>query len=224
MKQRNRKSDRKTGLGAEYVPSVLVSDFGSLGTCSNPIDWTNGRTVHLLSQGEAMLWHILRWDARTAEIYEQYPLPLKDTLRLCDQYGIRHPHNRTTPMTTDFLVIQRSGHADVYSLKNSRAELENPRTLQKLFLEQCYWCEAKAQFHLRFKAELNAVLYNNIRQVVEYYSAAAVHDDISILKHLIATRRILPQHMDTAILNYPELVQQYRKEIDTWKAYKSTLG
>ena len=223
MRQQNRKSDRGMGPGAKYVPFVQVSDFGSLGTCSNPIDWKTGRTVHLLSQGEAMLWHLLRWDERTAEIYEQYPLPLKDTLRLCDQYGIRHPHNRNTPMTTDFLVLQRDGYKEAYSLKSSRTALENPRTVQKLFIEQCYWREAKVRFHLRFKVELNAALYNNIRQVVEYYSSSAVHDDSSVLKHLIATRKILPQHMDTAILNYSELAQQYRKEIDTWKTCKSTL-
>lgn len=126
-------------------------------------------------------------------------------------------------MTTDFLVLRRDGYKEAYSLKSSRTALENLRTVQKLFIEQCYWREAKVRFHLRFKVELNAALYNNIRQVVEYYSAAAVHDDSSVLKHLIATRKILPQHMDTAILNYSELAQQYRKEIDTWKTCKSTL-
>lgn len=223
MRRKNRKSDRGTGLGAKYVPFVQVSDFGSLGTCSNPIDWKTGRTVHLLSQGEAMLWHLLRWDEYTSEIYEQYPLPLKETLRLCDQHGIRHPHNRSTSMTTDFLVLQRDGHKEAYSLKSSRAALENPRTVQKLFIEQRYWRTEKVTFHLCFKTELNTVLYNNIRQVVEYYSASAVHDNISILKHLIATRKIVPLNMDTSALNYPELVRHYQEEINAWKNCKSML-
>lgn len=220
MKQHNDKDNRGTGHGADYTPCIKVSDFGSLGTCSNPIDWQTGRTVHLLSQGEAMLWHRLRWDERTADVREQYPLSLKDTLRLCDQYGIHHPNNRKTPMTTDFLVTLRDGGLAAYSLKDNRSELEKPRTVQKLFIEKCYWLEQGVPFRLLFKSELNVILSCNIRQIVEYYDSALTHDDISILKHLIATRKIVLPELATEILNYPELLKIHRKEVDEWKNYK----
>lgn len=221
MKNRRNEVNRGTGRGINYTPFNKVSDFGSNGTCSNPIDWQTGRTVHLLSQGEAILWHLLRWDEHTEEVREQYPLQLKDTLRLCDQYGVHHPHNRATPMTTDFLVIHRDGSTAAFSLKNSHIELENSRTVQKLFIEQQYWIEKKVPFQLTFKNELNTILYHNIRQVVEYYSSKSVHDDISILKHLIAVRKIVPPDMSSVVLNFPELLQKYRKDIDIWKNCKS---
>lgn len=212
---------RGTGTGADYEPYIKVSDFGSEGTCSNPIDWKNGRIVHLLSQGEAILWHLLRWDERNVDIQEQFPLHLEETLRLCDQYGIRHPHNRSTPMTTDFLVTQKGGIKLAFSLKSSRTEMDNPRTVQKLFIEKQYWMAKHVPFQLTFKEDLNVIFYNNIRQVVEYYSAKSVHDDISVLKHLIATRKINPLNMNIEILNYPKLLHTYEREIELWKKYKS---
>ena len=56
MRRKSDKAKRKEkygiGHGADYKPYIRTSEFNSLGTCSNPIDWKTGRTVHLLSQGE----------------------------------------------------------------------------------------------------------------------------------------------------------------------------
>ena len=215
---------RGMGRGANYEPYVKVSDFGSEGICSNPIDWKSGRTVHLLSQGEAILWHLLRWDIENADIREQYPLQLGDTLRICDHYGIRHPKNRMTPMTTDFYVTKRDGTSTAISLKSSPSVLENRRTVEKLFVEMHYWKTQGIPYELVFKESLNVVLFNNIRQVVEYYSVKRVHDDISVLKHLIATRRIVIPNMDSVPLDFAQLVHVYGEEINLWKKCRLKLG
>ena len=51
---------RGKGSGASYLPWIQTREISSVGTCSNPKDWKTGRTVELLSQGEAYYWHILR--------------------------------------------------------------------------------------------------------------------------------------------------------------------
>lgn len=114
-----------------------------------------------------------------------------------------------TPMTTDFYVTKRDGTSTAISLKSSPSVLENRRTVEKLFVEMHYWKTQGIPYELVFKESLNVVLFNNIRQVVEYYSVKRVHDDISVLKHLIATRRIVIPNMDSVPLDFAQLVHVY---------------
>ena len=59
---------RGKGSGASYKPWIQTREISSCGTCSNPKDWKTGRTVELLSQGEAYFWHILRWDDNILDV------------------------------------------------------------------------------------------------------------------------------------------------------------
>ena len=132
--KRKRQEGRGTGTEKDYKPYIQAREVNSLGTCSNPIDWKTGRTVQLLSQGEDALWHILRWNDDIIDIREQYPLDLKRTFKIAGEYGIQHPG--TNPMTTDFLVTMRNGQMIAYSLKPSKAVLEDKRTVEKLFMKR----------------------------------------------------------------------------------------
>lgn len=212
------KEKRGTGTGESYKPYIQTREFNSLGTCSNPIDWKTGRSVHLLSQGEDMLWHILRWNDDIADIREQYPLELKRTFEIASQYGLSHPG--TDPMTSDFLVTRNDKQLEVYSLKASRDVLESERNVERLFIEKTYWVTQGIPFKLVFKADLNKMLYNNIRLVVPYYNVGNIHDDASVIKHLIATRR-LRVDMESKALNIRNLRLKYEKEIDLWKQRNS---
>ena len=100
---------RGKGSGASYLPWIQTREISSVGTCSNPKDWKTGRTVELLSQGEAYYWHILRWNDEIEDIREQYPLDLETTLEICDDYNVKHPRNRHTYMTSDFYVTYKDG-------------------------------------------------------------------------------------------------------------------
>ena len=77
--ERKMRDKRGKGTGADYKPWIYVREIKSDGTSSEPIDWTNGRTCQLLSQGEKYLWYYLRWDDSVKNIYEQYPLNLDAT-------------------------------------------------------------------------------------------------------------------------------------------------
>jgi hypothetical protein len=207
-----RKQGMGTGSGAEYKPYIQAREFNSLGTTSNAIDWKTGRTMELLSQGEAKLWLILRWDDTNLDIREQCRLDLEDTLRISDEFGIRHPKNRTTCMTTDLLVTKNDHSEVAYSLKTSRKSLNNIRTTEKLFIEKCYWIRSNVEFKLMFKDELNNKLAQNIRLVTAFYKRSSVFDDMSLLKHLIATKQIVVD-MESRILAFDKLYKEYKDVI-----------
>lgn len=204
-----RKRGMGTGSGATYKPYIQAREFNSLGTTSNAIDWKTGRTMELLSQGELELWLILRWDDANLDIREQSKLDLKDTLKISDEIGIRHPKNKKTSMTTDLLVTRKDGSEIVYSLKTSRASLINERTTAKLFIEKCYWTRRNVKFKLMYKDELNNILAQNIRLVTAFYRRSSVFDDLSLLKHMIATKQIIVD-MESKILDFEKLFEKYK--------------
>lgn len=210
-----RKQGRGTGRGAAYKPYIQAKEFNSLGTTSNPIDWKTGRTIELLSQGEARLWFILRWDDTNLDIREQYKIDLEDTLRISDEFGIRHPKNRSTCVTTDLLVTKNDHSEVAYSLKTSRNSLNNIRTAEKLFIEKCYWTRNDVEFKLMFKNELNNKLAQNIRLVTEFYRISSVFDEMSLLKHLIATKQIIVD-METQILDLEKLYKENKDVVNEW--------
>lgn len=204
------KEGRGQGFGASYKPWIEAREVSSCGTCSNPIDWKTGRTVELLSQAESYFWHILRWNDFVEDIREQYPLDLETTLSICDDFRIKHPHDRHTYMTSDFYITYKDGSEKVFSVKTSKKVLEKKRTKQKLAVEKIYWQQFRnVPYEIVYKNEMNVILAENIRIVSVYYDANKVHDKASLLKHLIATKKIKVD-MESEPLNIPYLLEQYR--------------
>lgn len=211
------------GTGAFYTPYSKVGEFGSSGTCSNPIDWRTGRTVHLFSQGEAIAWHIMRWNDNVSDIREQYPLDSDITQALAHEYGIRPSNNGRTPMTSDFLVDLTNHGQVVVSVKASRDCMCDNRTVEKLFLEQEYWRRKGILFTVTFKPDLNRTCAENIRRVVAFYDPRNIVDDILILKHLIARKEIIVD-MERSPLDYLALLTIYEGDVDRWKRLNASVS
>ncbi len=199
------KEHRGEGVGAKYIPYIKTSEINSLGTTANPIDWKNGRTIQLLSQGELFLYYDLRWTDDVVDIREQFPLDLKLTLEIADANSIKHPKDRNTRMTTDMLVTMSNGLLKAYSVKNDKKVLNDDRTVEKLFIEKKYWEVKGIPYVLIYKDDIPQQRVSNIRRVVEYYDKNKIHDDVSRIKHLIATKQI-KVNMDEP-LDFKELVK-----------------
>lgn len=181
---------RGLGIGRDYKPYILTREINSLGTTTNFVDWKHGRSIQLLSQAE-LGWYIeLRWDDSVNDIREQYPLDLELTLELSDYWGIRHPKNRSTRMTTDFLVTFVNGIEKAYSIKTGRDVLADKRVAELQFLEFKYWEHKGVPWKILYKEDLNKQRIQNIQEVVQYYSSDSIVDNISLIKHLIATKKI----------------------------------
>ncbi len=201
-----------TGDNAKYKPYIQVGEFGSLGTAACVIDYKTGRTVHLLSQAEVIAWHLLRWKDNVIDIKEQYPLPIKDTLKIAKDYGISHPFKNGEPtvLTTDLYVIRDTGNFAI-SIKTSMNNLK----YNNLFIEKKYWKEHNIPWRLISKDELNIARYKNIRNVTHYYDLDYFPDEISFLKFLIA-RKLLIVDMDKP-LDYEQIITERKEEIEKWK-------
>lgn len=218
------KQKRGLGDGATYIPWVKAGEFSSKGTCSNPLDWITGRIVHLLSQGEAYHWYILRFKDDVYDIKEQFPLDIEETQSIAKELNIEHPKDsKKNPkyMTTDFLVIKTDGTKNAISVKNDYKSLKQ-RDKDKIKIEKKYWNEKGIGFELIFKEEMNIKHALNIQMVVQFYDQkylTAYSDDISVLKHLIANKVIIVD-MEKETLNLKKLTEIYRKEIQKWRTTK----
>ena len=103
------------------------------------------RTIHLMSDLEIDVYHMLYGRPDVDELFEQVKLELSETIEICRDFGIHHPVIPQTQelsiMTTDFVAIHNfNGRKELraYAVKMS-TDLDNQRILQKLAVEQEYW-------------------------------------------------------------------------------------
>ncbi len=207
--ERKIREGRGTGTGADYKPWIKIREVNSIGTASTVMDYKTGRPVELLSQGEVYYYYILRWEDTVEDIREQFPLELDRTLEIADKLGIKHPHNRSTRMTTDLLVTRTNGTLEAYSIKADRGVLEKEREREKLFLEKSYWESKGIPFHICLKEDVNLVYVQNIMDVISCYDPSRVQDAHGMIRYLIAHKKISVDMM-SSLLSYDALITQYK--------------
>lgn len=199
---------RGEGTGKDYKPWIKISELNSQGTATEVIDYKHGRNIQLLSQGEMYYYYLLRWRDDVADIREQYPLNLELTLNICEKLNYKHPHSDNTRMTTDLLVTKTDGSLEAYSIKYSKNELDNPRTLEKLYIEKLYWNSFKIPFHIRYTTDVNKTLVNNIMDVTTCYNPLKVQTKQDAIRHKIAIKEIIVD-MESELLNYNNIINLY---------------
>lgn len=105
------------------------------------------RMIYLMSNLERDVYYLLRRNSQVRELFEQVSLELEDTIRICEDLEIRHPHipysGENIVMTTDFVayVKKESGYElQAFAVKPEK-ELDDQRVLEKLKVEQQYWMQ-----------------------------------------------------------------------------------
>ena len=208
--ERKLKEKRGTGTGANYKPWIYAREIGSIGTESVFNDWKHGRPIQCLSQAEMQAYMVLRFRNDVDDIREQYPLDINITRAIARKYGIPHPHDQYTYMTTDFLVthiyVDGSLFLHAYTVKPNETVVTD-YTIKNFFIEQTYWATKGVRLELIYSDMLDKIYIENIRQCVPYYSPSSVHTKVDFLKHLVS-RKILPIGMHVP-LNFPELADTY---------------
>lgn len=212
-------AERGKGQQENYQPYIKAREISDIGTANNIVDWKHGRTVELLSEGEAYLYYLLRWHDDVTDIREQFPLKLEETNCIADLLQIERVNRGRDCMTTDMLVTFANGKEQAFSVKYSRKATEQNRTVEKLYIEKMYWNRKNIPWHLVYKTDLPEIKIQNIRQCVKYYDVGNVHDDISLVKHLIARKMIIVD-MNQPI-NFTSLCGFYKKELEQWKKLQS---
>lgn len=214
-----KKQHRGEGFGKDYIPYIKANEINSKGTTVNAIDWKTGRTMEFLSQGEYYVWIILRFNDDVMDIREQFPLELEDTLAIANELGYKHPRDKKTRMTSDLLVDYKNGTQEVFSIKAHMKDLENPRTREKLKIEQLYWERRDIKYNTILSNSIDIDTVTNIRLITEFYNREDVYDEISFIKHLIATKQI-PVIVNEGLIDYSKL----RKELANERSYLEIIN
>ena len=167
---------RCQGIGPAYVPFYMVEDFPSRGTCSRIWDTREGRFVHCMSQTEAMLYFLLRWEKSIMHIREQFLLDQQKINAICKHYGF--PHMECC--TTDFLVDYGDGSQAAFSVKYSERDFDpqNPKyrgrenkyeeLMRRQTVERYFWESQGVSFQIVTRENLPETRVFNIRYIMGF--------------------------------------------------------
>ena len=209
---------RGKGTGLDYLPWIFGREFNSRGTASSVPDWKHGRMIQCLSQAERWFYYRLRWNDRGVDIREQFPLlPLSETAEIAAMFGTKGSFNNRMVMTTDFLVTMDDGSEIALTVKAGKDDV-TPRVNELLNIEREYWRRRGVKYFIGFKEDLNPTEIMNTRDVVACYSFENVYDDISLVRHLIANKKLIIDM--TNPIDYQDLIEIIQKD-ETWKTLKS---
>ncbi len=193
------KQKRGTGDGKDYKPFIKTREFNSMGTCSNVVDWKTGRQMQFLSQTEMYIFMQLRWDDTVDEIKEQYPLDLdrisaiiansNEELKANGKPVLTVKYNKQHWPTTDMVIYKSGSIAEAVVVKYDKAKLSS-RDIETIWIQKKYWVEMGVPLKLMDRGNVNPILVKNLRLVMEYYDHDNIFDEISHIKHLIATKQL----------------------------------
>lgn len=219
-----KKEKRCLGEGNGYTPWIRAREAGSLGTAVSIWDPVAKRKVETLSQGEAELFWILRFQDGIKEIKEQIMLAPDIVSEICIEYGFRKPIHI---LSTDLLAEYDDGKIAAYSVKADRAafmkEIDDPRKQRKILertkIEQEYWKKHGAEFRIIFRNELNRVYAKNIETVMAFYDPGFVESEEDMLRYLVA-HKVIQIDMEAKPISFakmkgmfPEVKELYYREL-----------
>ncbi len=195
-------------------PAVKATRKGLISTTAEFPDYKTGEPVVCISQGEMMLWYILRWDDDIDHIDTQVALDndrvdsIINEIRGSEIYAENplEPDNREN-LSTDLVAYLRNGLIHAYQVKSSREEVKGDKEQGRLLIEALYWKSLGVKWNLMFKEDINKIYVDNIKDVTRYYDEQKVHDEISKLQHLIAVKKLTVDM--TVPIDWPAMLEQY---------------
>lgn len=195
-------------------PAVKATKKGLISTTSEFADYKTGAPVTCLSQGEMMLWFILRWDDDVDYIDTQVPLDNAGVDEIiAEMTGSRSYipdpviEDKREPLSTDLVAHLINGEMQAFQVKASPKDIESLRESRRLYIEDLYWKSRNVPWKLIFKSDINSVYVENIRRAVRYYDLSKVHDSESYLQHLIATKELIID-MKSELIDWKQLAEQ----------------
>lgn len=214
------KQGRCTRLGPYWVAWTWATEFSSMGNRAIIIDWKTGRQVHCLSLGERIWYMINRWKNNITDINEQVVLykdsvydmdpPLIGTTEIAGRLDLPAINGGRSCTTSDFRVFYDDGSVEIVSIKPSEEAVQGPKhqnIRNHLAIEEAYWLNQSIPWRLEYSDDLNQILADNISLVTQYYDENEVFDDISYLKHLIATKQVVVD-MESRVLDFGEMIKR----------------
>lgn len=215
-----------------YQPWKTVRQSNTYGQGQEIYSYLTNRTHHLYSRGERSPFFALEHHSAITEIYEQFPLPINETLEIANELNILHPgaykerddHGGIIPaktMTSDFVVkLTRADGTEklkVFSFKYSsaldpeRSIRQARRTQEKLDLERIYWERQKVSWVLVTEQSFNPNFIYNLEYLRECYEFSDELDVSGDFYNLV-TRRLREVFIGTPNLTVMNVLKFVSKE------------
>lgn len=211
------KESRGQGSGLSYVPFIKVGEFSSSGETVRVKSSTVGRIHHFFSGIELAAFLIFDRNPTSLDIREQFPIPLADSIAICDQIGIRHPSvkGELSIVTTD-LVIDRKDDVDLAIAVKPAQELDKKRTLEKLQIEKAYWETRKFKWFIFTEKEIPQALNTNLKWIRGFLDEDTKNDyaisDVDVSNLIV---RLSKSNNTRATKRCAELDDEYQLEPST---------
>lgn len=160
------------GSGVDYRPWLEARDVPSRGRSTKFTGLKVPREHHLFSDIERRFLIFAEFEPTVVDIREQFPLfPVDVVYRVAREAGIKHPTSRKngTPdiRTTDFVLTINDGLETCYLAVavKPRAELSQPRTMEKLEIERIWWEALDINWRLITDANLERHVARNLEWI-----------------------------------------------------------
>jgi hypothetical protein len=158
-------------IGTEfYEPMWRVEDIQSRGIKAKIKHFKDfDRAVHVLSQNELLMFMLIAWDKNIVQSYEQFALPLDETLVIAEKLGVKHPaypQNKKIPVqqTLDFYCHLEGFGRLGYAVKQ-QDETFKIRTLEKLAIQEAWCAINNCGFELVSSEELKRNSVMNLERI-----------------------------------------------------------
>lgn len=157
------------GEGDDYVSSIHVREFASMGRSHRKPLFGKQRLHHAFSDIEYDWLLLLSWDPDTKQVREQFALDLRTTMEIADWLGVAHPRHRgkLKIMTVDILVSRRSVPWEEAVSVKPASKLRIGRVQDKLGIERCYSRLASWKHSIRSEVPETAMTAN-LRHLVGF--------------------------------------------------------
>lgn len=204
------KEERGKGSGSDYRPWLTVRDLSSKGRSHRVMGHLTGRTHHFFSDTELAAFLLLEWNPAVTDIREQFPLRIEDTLTIADEANIRHPEvgGYHQVMSSDFVVdlSMPTGPERLAIQVKVSTDLMDPRTVEKLEIEQRYWKLKGIPWYLITEKQMPHTIMENLDLL---YSARVQSESMEVLlQSLPIYADVLAQNLNTKLPEIGMLVDQ----------------
>lgn len=157
------RSSIESGL---YTPYWRCQDLRSSGIKVKVAHFKDPyRVVHLLSMNELLEYMRIARDPETQEVYEQYALPLEETVTISRELNVEHPKHIGSRVpavqTLDFFWKGHNGKLKGVAVKQA-SWADDYRTQEKLAIQEG-WCQINGiEFEVVNSDELKTIYCENL--------------------------------------------------------------
>lgn len=217
---------RGQGCGTAYVPFHKANESRSRGTAYQIPDPIERRTVHVLSDTEAMLYYLLRWNEEVEQIREQYLLDAERVNEVRRALGYSQVSYMTC-YTTDFLVDYRNGVQRAFSVKFSQQDFDASskryagrekryvQLIERQNTERLYWESQGISFSIVTRDDLlqHRIQIKNIAFLMRFYDEMFISTTEQKLLYLLA-HHVIHVPMENEFLNPRQLLAKADFDVD----------